>query len=83
MLVFTIFNEGFIVNRVILVEKVICIMLGHKSNIEIKCLCHWIGSILCIFPMLYEPINKLLQYPSIYLDKFQEIEFLSFFFVPA
>ena len=53
---------------VILVEKVICVTPGHKSKIEIKCLCHLIGSILCIFPMLYGPINKL-QYSSIYLDK--------------
>ena len=56
-------------SRVNLVEKVICVTPGHKSKIEIKCLRHLIRYFLCIFPMLYGPINKLLQYPSVYLDK--------------
>ena len=68
---------------VILVEKVICVTPGHKSKIKIKCLCHWIGSILWIFPMLYGPINKLLQYPSIYLDTIPRNWISSSFFVPA
>ena len=42
----------FFQHWVILVEKVICVTLGHKNKIEIKCWCHLIGSILCFFPML-------------------------------
>ena len=38
-------KDGLLNNRVcrdILVEKVICVTLGHKSKIGIKCLCHLI-----------------------------------------